>query len=73
MTCPHANMSLPTTSDPDTVCADCGEILQNPSTAALTQTEKQSTLHPPAARCSRANENKSARGYDDDNSRGSSG
>jgi len=27
MTCPHDNISLPTTSDPDTVCADCGAIL----------------------------------------------
>ena len=31
MTCPHANISLPTTSDPDTVCADCGEIIQGQS------------------------------------------
>jgi hypothetical protein len=52
MACAHANISLPTTSDPDTVCADCGEILQDSSTAALTQTEKQSTLHPHRnARC----------------------
>lgn len=28
MTCPHDNISLPTTGDPDTVCADCGEILE---------------------------------------------
>jgi len=27
MSCPHDNISLPTTGDPDTVCADCGEIL----------------------------------------------
>jgi len=27
MTCPHDNISLPTTSDPDTVCADCGAVL----------------------------------------------
>lgn len=28
--CRHNEVSLATTSDPDTVCADCGEILQNP-------------------------------------------
>jgi len=28
MTCPHENISLPTTGDPDTVCADCGAILE---------------------------------------------
>ena len=27
MTCPHDNISLPTTSDPDTVCADCGAVV----------------------------------------------
>ena len=28
MTCPHDNISLPTTSDPQTVCADCGQVLE---------------------------------------------
>jgi len=27
MTCPHDNISLPTSADPDTVCADCGAVL----------------------------------------------
>ena len=27
MACPHDNISLPTTGDPDTVCADCGAII----------------------------------------------
>ena len=27
MTCPHNNVSLPSTSDPQTVCADCGQVL----------------------------------------------
>ena len=27
MTCPHDNISLPSTSDPQTVCADCGQVL----------------------------------------------
>ena len=29
MTCPHENISLPTTGDPDTVCADCGAIIND--------------------------------------------
>jgi len=29
MTCPHENISLPTTGDPDTVCADCGAVLNS--------------------------------------------
>ncbi len=27
MTCPHDSISLPTTSDPQTICADCGQVL----------------------------------------------
>lgn len=30
MSCPHDNISLPTTGDPDTVCADCGAIINQP-------------------------------------------
>jgi hypothetical protein len=28
MTCTHDNISLPTTSDPQTVCADCGAVIE---------------------------------------------
>ena len=33
MACPHDNISLPTTGDPDTVCADCGAIINQPRKA----------------------------------------
>jgi hypothetical protein len=58
MTCPHDNISLPTTSDPDTVCADCGAILDPDQIAKATgdTTGKVDRMITPAARCSRTDE-----------------
>jgi hypothetical protein len=36
MTCPHNNISLPTTSDPQTVCADCGAVIEDMVAATYT-------------------------------------
>ena len=38
MTCPHNNISLPTSADPDTVCADCGAVLDGDSASGLNDT-----------------------------------
>ena len=49
MTCQHANISLPTTSDPDTVCADCGAVIPKaitrfPVKYILTETKRGVTV-----------------------------
>ena len=49
MTCPHASISLPTTSDPDTVCADCGAVVSEAATRfpvkyILTETKRGVTV-----------------------------
>ena len=46
MTCPHDNISLPTTSDPDTVCADCGAILDPDQIAKATGDTTGSKVQP---------------------------
>ena len=49
MSCPHANVSLPTTSDPDAVCADCGSVVlcavtRFPVKYILTETKRGVTV-----------------------------
>ena len=40
MTCPHDNISLPTSADPDMVCADCGAVLTDEEICRLILTDE---------------------------------
>ena len=44
MTCPHDNISLPTSADPDTVCADCGAALTDEEIRQLLLTPETNSL-----------------------------
>jgi transcription initiation factor TFIIIB Brf1 subunit/transcription initiation factor TFIIB len=44
MTCPHDNISLPTSADPDTVCADCGAVLTDEEIRRLLLTPTTNSL-----------------------------